>query len=60
MDKINLFESNNSRNTNLGNRNDIPLSGATIPTPALWTGDNDRSAHLSSHTTAADNHTSGS
>ena len=34
----------------LGNLRLMPFEGSTIPTPALWTGDTDKSAHFTSHT----------
>ena len=45
--------------TRRGKRMLIPLSGSTNPMAALWRGDMEKSAHLTSHTVLASNHTSG-
>ena len=45
--------------TRRGKRMLIPLSESTSPRAALWRGDMEKSAHLTSHTTLASNQTSG-
>lgn len=46
--------------TRRGKRMEMPLSGSARPSAALWRGEMLKSAHFTSHTVLASNHTSGS
>ncbi|CAM9976408.1 unnamed protein product [Choristocarpus tenellus] len=47
---LNPSKKDKSEDKRRGNRMLMPLPGSTFPTPALCTGDLERSAHLTSHT----------